>query len=314
MSDLLARDPVLARILDAGAIGTWSWNRARDALCLDARAARLLRLENAGEGFAGNAREAFARLHPADVTLLGNAVAEAAFRHSRLDVELRVRGAAGEETRWLQWAGAFLPGEAGTEEVSTCAGIVLDVTEPRRSREEFERAMRRESIGVLAGGISHDFNNILQTLGAHGEILRSGLGPADPRGQSVEEIRRAVERAAGLTRQLLALSRRQPRDERLLLVHTDPGARATIESLLGLFGYSVSCADAPSALRALTGGGAKYDLVVADEASADLLVARLRAWHPGLAILSVAPGSIEGNRLLHEVRARLDARASVPRD
>ena len=314
------RAAALARILDAGAIGTWSWDRRRDLLSLDGRAARLLRLDGAGSGFAGCAREAFARLHPDDLVLLGESVTAAARRSSRFHLELRTRGTAGDEVRWIEWAGAFLPdgpalfGAPDAGETGTCAGIVLDVTERRRTREEVERAVRRESIGLLAGGITHDFNNILQTLGAHGEILRSGLAADDPRAQSVEEIRQAVDRAAGLTRQLLALSRRRPGDERILLVHADPAVRTTIESLLAGFGYVVVAhPDAPTALEALARDGRRFDLFIADVVSGDLLTARLRDDHPGMRLLHVPPGPFVGTHLLHQVRSLLDARPPVLR-
>lgn len=309
MNHGLERDTALARILDAGAIGTWSWDRARDLLSLDARGARHLRLLPATEGFAGTSSEAFVHVHPADASFLADTVTEAGRRASRVDVELRVRGENGDELRWVLWAGAFLPQAQDMVGAGTCAGIVLDVTERRRSRDEVERALRRESIGLFAGSVSHDFNNILQTLGAHEEILRSGFTVGDPRAESAEEIRQAVERAAGLTQQLLTLSRRRPGDERLALVHADAGARSTIESLLGLFGYAVVVHEnAQAALEAFERADTAADLVVADVASGGVLSARLRDRHPRMRLVTVPPGPIAGSRLLHEVRTQLDER------
>ncbi|HEY1251202.1 MAG TPA: ATP-binding protein [Thermoanaerobaculia bacterium] len=84
-----------------------------------------------------------------------------------------------------------------------------DVTERRRTAEQLLQAQKMEAIGRLAGGIAHDFNNLLTTILGYSElILRSHPSDA-PLRDEVNEIRRASERAASLTRQLLAFSRKQ---------------------------------------------------------------------------------------------------------
>src|SRR5690606_26040607 len=74
-----------------------------------------------------------------------------------------------------------------------------------RSRQ----AQRLEAVGRLAGGIAHDFNNILAAIIGYSEAVQGTLSPDSPMQQDVEEILKASERGAGLTRQLLAFSRRQ---------------------------------------------------------------------------------------------------------
>jgi CheY-like chemotaxis protein len=76
-----------------------------------------------------------------------------------------------------------------------------------------------ESVGVLAGGIAHDFNNLLTVISGYTEILLNGLRPEDRSYDLLREIHRAGERAAGLTRQLLAFSRKQILNPRLLDVN-----------------------------------------------------------------------------------------------
>ncbi len=89
------------------------------------------------------------------------------------------------------------------------AGISRDVTEHRRLEDEFRQAQKMEAIGRLAGGIAHDFNNILTAISANAELAMEDLTPDHPVREDLAEIRRAGTRAAALTRQLLAFSRKQ---------------------------------------------------------------------------------------------------------
>lgn len=98
--------------------------------------------------------------------------------------------------------------EAGGR-VARVVGVIENVAELRRLEEQFLHSQRMEAVGRLAGGIAHDFNNILTTIIGYSEILLDGPGMSPALREQVTEIRRAGERAADLTRQLLAFSRKE---------------------------------------------------------------------------------------------------------
>ena len=84
-----------------------------------------------------------------------------------------------------------------------------DTTERRRLEEQLRQSQKMEAIGRLTGGIAHDFNNILAIVLSSAEFLDQELAPQDPRREDVTHIKSAAQRAAALTRQLLAFSRKQ---------------------------------------------------------------------------------------------------------
>ncbi len=95
-------------------------------------------------------------------------------------------------------------------------GAVQDITERRSVEEQLLQAQKMESIGRLAGGVAHDFNNLLTVILSTTDLLRETLPTDDPRAQDLQEIRKAAESAAALTRKLLAFSRRQVFQPRVL--------------------------------------------------------------------------------------------------
>ena len=95
-------------------------------------------------------------------------------------------------------------------------GVYQDVTDRRRLEEQYRQAQKMEAVGRLAAGVAHDFNNLLTVINGYADILLATVPEADPAHPLVDEVRKAGDRAAGLTRQLLAFGRKQLFQQRIL--------------------------------------------------------------------------------------------------
>ena len=103
--------------------------------------------------------------------------------------------------------------------VTGTMGIAQDITERKKLEEQFRQAQKMEAVGRLSGGIAHDFNNLLGVIIGYSEIIEEGLGQDTKLRRNAREIKKAGQRAASLTRQLLAFSRQQVLEPKVLTLN-----------------------------------------------------------------------------------------------
>jgi len=128
--------------------------------------------------------------------------------------------------------------------VTNYVGVQTNVTERRTLEAQLLQAQKMEAVGRLAGGVAHDFNNVLSVILSYAEIIALDLKVDDPLRGDMEEIRKAALRAAALTQQLLAFSRQQVLQPRVLNLHDSVVA---IEKMLHrLIGADVTLTVLPS--------------------------------------------------------------------
>lgn len=152
------------------------------------------------------------QIHPDDRDRVFKATNEALSSRLGRSLEYRMRHKDGS------WR--ILDSRASTivnrDEAENIVIVNRDITDRKHLEEQFRQAQKMEAIGRLSGGVAHDFNNLLGVIIGYGEILQESTEPESPQRNCIDEILKAGHRGASLTRQLLAFSRQQVLDPRIL--------------------------------------------------------------------------------------------------
>jgi PAS domain S-box-containing protein len=152
------------------------------------------------------------RIHPEDRPRVREEFRELVRTGKPLDIEYRRQRKDG---RWI-WVRNRATATFARDGVHYTEGMLTDVTEKRKLEEQLRHAQKMEAVGRLAGGVAHDFNNMLNVLLGYTVMLLEDVPSTDPMHEPLMEMKRAGERSADLTRQLLAFSRQQPHAPQVL--------------------------------------------------------------------------------------------------
>jgi PAS domain S-box-containing protein len=217
----------LTLALDSAGMGMWEWDFTTDRVSWSEQVERIAGLEPGT--FPGTLEAFWNFVHIEDRAAVQAAIQRAVGDPSRADLfeaEMRFERDDGE-TRWIVAAGRVRRDAAGA--AVGIMGMAHDVSGLRELEQQFRQSQKMEAMGHLAGAVAHDFNNLLTAIKGYSEFVIDALAVEDKSRSDVEQIVAAADRAAALTNQLLAFSRRQVLAPKVIDAN---GVVANIEKLL----------------------------------------------------------------------------------
>ncbi|WP_459921997.1 PAS domain S-box protein [Desulfatiferula olefinivorans] len=193
-------------------VGSYLWSMVDDGLTWSREMFTIAGIDP--DDFYGNLRETASNLiHPEDREGVFEQIGQMVAQKRTWPMEFRIVRPDGG-VRWLQSSSRFE--YDGTGKPVMCVGVHHDITEKKNSEAEnekleaqFRQAQKMEAVGRLAGGVAHDFNNMLGIIIGHADMVLENMDPEQPFHDDLTEIRKAGVRSADLTRQLLAFARKQ---------------------------------------------------------------------------------------------------------
>ena len=171
------------------------------------------------------------QIHPDDRKKVIEAASEAKRSGTGRSIEYRIRHKDGS---WVQLESTASVVRNRNGEVEKLVIVNRDVTERKDLEKQLVLSQKLEAIGKLSGGVAHDFNNLLNVILGYSEELQKRIPPEDPYREAIDEIQNAGKRAASLTQQLLAFSRKQVFESQVIdLKQTVAEAAKMLERLIG---------------------------------------------------------------------------------
>jgi len=199
-------------------LGSWEWDLVDNKVSWSEETRRLYGRRPEDLGFS--METCLERVHPDDLPRVNEIMAESLRTRQPFTCDHRIILPDGTE-RVMQGRGEVVVNEHG--QPIKMVGTAQDITEAkqaeqalRRSEEQLRQAQKMEAVGRLAGGVAHDFNNLLTVIGGYCSMSLQTLKATNPLQKNITEIQKASERAASLTGQLLAFSRKQVLQPRVL--------------------------------------------------------------------------------------------------